>query len=324
MRDGDERRGRPRPTTTWSSPRSARSTENSDDGDHHTPAQLDDGHPRRRWDLWRRIAAKDPVIRATGGLRRRHPEDEVGISDRHHARSPGSRSTSKRYASATRSAGRWSRAASSTARDSKLVDELDSQPAAALQAATQGPDRRLGLRAVRRRRPATTSTSRCRNAPARRSPRSGSTTSAFPSSEIPELAADRREDRAGDDALRHLLLHASSRRGPAGGCPGRRCQLRVPRPVRGDHARHDLHHRVLGAHRDGGRLPAARYRTGRPGGFDSTYDVRKLLAATARLRDGEEMHLPGPGFVRRRLVDRLDHTEIGQLLEEFGLLSRDG
>ncbi|OYV23638.1 MAG: oleate hydratase, partial [Mycobacterium sp. 20-66-4] len=36
-------------------------TENSDDGDHNTPAQLDTG-PAAAWDLWRRIAAKDPAF----------------------------------------------------------------------------------------------------------------------------------------------------------------------------------------------------------------------------------------------------------------------
>ena len=63
---------------------------------------------------------------------------------------------------------------------------------------------------------------------------------------------------------------------------------------------------------------------GVPEVHNSTYDVRKLLAATARLRDGEEMHLPGPGFVRRRLIDRLDDNEVGRLLEQFGLISKDG
>ncbi|WP_051335052.1 oleate hydratase [Bradyrhizobium sp. Ai1a-2] len=33
-------------------------TENSDQGDHHTPARLDEG-PAPAWDLWRRIAVKD-------------------------------------------------------------------------------------------------------------------------------------------------------------------------------------------------------------------------------------------------------------------------
>lgn len=36
-------------------------TENSTLGDHHTPAKLNDG-PAPAWDLWRRIAAKDPAF----------------------------------------------------------------------------------------------------------------------------------------------------------------------------------------------------------------------------------------------------------------------
>lgn len=36
-------------------------TENSDNGDHHTPAKLNEG-PAPAWDLWRRIAAKDTAF----------------------------------------------------------------------------------------------------------------------------------------------------------------------------------------------------------------------------------------------------------------------
>jgi oleate hydratase len=36
-------------------------TENSDSGDHHSPARLNEG-PAPAWDLWRRIAAKDPAF----------------------------------------------------------------------------------------------------------------------------------------------------------------------------------------------------------------------------------------------------------------------
>ena len=36
-------------------------TENSDSGDHQTPAKLNQG-PAPAWDLWRRIAAKDPAF----------------------------------------------------------------------------------------------------------------------------------------------------------------------------------------------------------------------------------------------------------------------
>ena len=59
---------------------------------------------------------------------------------------------------------------------------------------------------------------------------------------------------------------------------------------------------------------------GVPEVFGSTYDIRALLAATSRLRDGEELGLPGPAFVKNRIVGKLDDTEIGQLLSESGLL----
>lgn len=60
---------------------------------------------------------------------------------------------------------------------------------------------------------------------------------------------------------------------------------------------------------------------GVPEVFNSTYDVRKLLSATSRLRDGKELkpHL-GP-LARRLLADKLDSTEVGELLKEFHLIS---
>jgi oleate hydratase len=61
---------------------------------------------------------------------------------------------------------------------------------------------------------------------------------------------------------------------------------------------------------------------GVPEVFGSTYDVRALLAATERLRDGRELRLPGPALLRDKVIDRLDTTEVGELLSEFGLLPR--
>lgn len=55
--------------------------------------------------------------------------------------------------------------------------------------------------------------------------------------------------------------------------------------------------------------------------YNSTYDIRKLLAATSRLRDGEELKIPGGPLVRNLLMKRIDDTEIGELLTEFKLLS---
>jgi len=53
--------------------------------------------------------------------------------------------------------------------------------------------------------------------------------------------------------------------------------------------------------------------------FNSTYDIRTLLKAASVLRDGKPLDIPGPDFVRRRLLDKLAGNEIGQLLAEAGL-----
>lgn len=55
--------------------------------------------------------------------------------------------------------------------------------------------------------------------------------------------------------------------------------------------------------------------------FNSTYDVRKLLAATGRLRDGKELDLPGPAFLQKILLKKLDKTQIGELLRAYHLVS---
>ena len=59
---------------------------------------------------------------------------------------------------------------------------------------------------------------------------------------------------------------------------------------------------------------------GIPEVFNSTYDLRFLLKATACLLDGDEIRLPGPKFVGNRIIRRLDRTQIGQLLTDFGLV----
>jgi len=57
--------------------------------------------------------------------------------------------------------------------------------------------------------------------------------------------------------------------------------------------------------------------------FNSTYDVRSLLAAAGRLRDGKELDIPGPAFLRNLLMNKLDKTQIGGLLREFKLVQED-
>ncbi|MDY6810196.1 MAG: oleate hydratase [Actinomycetota bacterium] len=59
---------------------------------------------------------------------------------------------------------------------------------------------------------------------------------------------------------------------------------------------------------------------GVPEVFNSTYDIRSLLAATSRVRDGQEIRPPGPEFLRKRLLAKLDRTEIGELLSDSDLI----
>ena len=51
--------------------------------------------------------------------------------------------------------------------------------------------------------------------------------------------------------------------------------------------------------------------------------IRMLLAASGRLRDGKEIDIPGPAFVRNLLMKELDKTQIGALLREFKLVGGD-
>ncbi|MVZ96083.1 oleate hydratase [Sphingorhabdus sp. IMCC26285] len=62
---------------------------------------------------------------------------------------------------------------------------------------------------------------------------------------------------------------------------------------------------------------------GVPEVFNSTYDIRTLLSAVGRLRDGKEIDIPGPAFLRNLLIKKLDRTEIGALLHEFKLVGGD-
>jgi oleate hydratase len=62
---------------------------------------------------------------------------------------------------------------------------------------------------------------------------------------------------------------------------------------------------------------------GVPEVFNSTYDIRTILAATGRLRDGKEIDIPGPAFLRNLLMKKLDKTQIGLLLREFGIVGTD-
>lgn len=59
---------------------------------------------------------------------------------------------------------------------------------------------------------------------------------------------------------------------------------------------------------------------GVPETFASTYDIRTLLRAAAVTRDGAKVDLPGPAVMRRRISSVLDKTVLGGLMRDAGLL----
>lgn len=59
---------------------------------------------------------------------------------------------------------------------------------------------------------------------------------------------------------------------------------------------------------------------GVPEVFGSTYDIRELIKATLYLRDQQEIELPVPEIIRKRLVGKLTDNEIGELLVQYGLI----
>jgi len=59
---------------------------------------------------------------------------------------------------------------------------------------------------------------------------------------------------------------------------------------------------------------------GIPEVFGSTYDIRALLKATAVMRGGQPLKIPGPQFLERMLLEKLDATQVGKLLDDAKLL----
>jgi len=49
--------------------------------------------------------------------------------------------------------------------------------------------------------------------------------------------------------------------------------------------------------------------------------VRKLIDASSRLRDSNALPIPMSELQRRRLLGKLDTSEIGELVKESGLLA---
>ena len=232
--------------------------ENSTWGDHHTPATFD---PVIRegniWSLWRNIAKQDPsfgrpdkfctqqektvltsasLTTLDGRIPPLHQEDYPAGPVRFQ------RSTSHRRPLDLPRL--------------RVGDVVELPTAAPLQGAAARPDCRLDLRAIGR--PAR----RLRQEADEGMHRRGDN----PGVAIPPRRADRADSRyrgkvrdlpAVHHAVLYRVLRAPSQRRPAQSSARARGQFRVHWTVRRDRTGHDLHHRILRAHRDGSRLHVA-------------------------------------------------------------------
>ncbi|WP_380282384.1 oleate hydratase [Kitasatospora purpeofusca] len=292
-------------------------TENSDNGDQHTPARLDDG-PAPAWDLWRRIAAKDPEF----------GRPEVFCGDIAQSKWESATVTTldpripryiQQVAKRDPFGGGVVTGGIVTARDSSwlLSWTVNRQPHFKQQPADQIV---VWLYSLFVDRPGDFVRKPMAECTGEEITQEWLYHLGVPEAEIPELAAGAarcvpvmmpyvtsfflprkagdRPQVVPDGAVNFAFIGQFAE-------TGRDCIFTTEYSVR---TGMEAAYRLLDVER------------GVPEVFNSTYDVRKLLAATSRLRDGAELSLPGPEFLRKRLLHRLDATEVGALLEEFGLI----
>lgn len=296
-------------------------TENSDDGDHHTPAKLNTG-PAPAWDLWRRIAAKDPSFGRPDVFGAHIPEtkwESATVTTLDHRIPEYIQKICKRDPFS----GKVVTGGIVTARDSKWLMSwtVNRQPHFKQQPSDQIVVWVYGLFVDTPGDYVKKSLSEC----------TGEEITqewlyhlGVPESDIPELAAN------GAKTVPVMMPYVTSFFMPrqAGDRPAvvpegavnfafigqfaettRDCIFTTEYSVRtGMEAAYQL-------------LSIDR---GVPEVFNSTYDVRKLISGTVHLRDGKEVDLPVPEIIRKRVIGKITDNEIGELLAEYGLIPGNG
>ncbi|OCB48518.1 oleate hydratase [Mycobacterium vulneris] len=296
-------------------------TENSDDGDHHTPAKLNTG-PAPAWDLWRRIAAKDPSFGRPDVFGGHIPEtkwESATVTTLDHRIPEYIQTICKRDPFS----GKVVTGGIVTARDSKWLMSwtVNRQPHFKQQPKDQIVVWVYGLFVDTPGDYVKKPLSEC----------TGEEITqewlyhlGVPEADIPELAAN------GAKTVPVMMPYVTSFFMPrqAGDRPAvvpegavnfafigqfaettRDCIFTTEYSVRtGMEAAYQL----LGIDR------------GVPEVFNSTYDVRKLISGTVHLRDGKEVDLPVPEIIRKRVIGKITDNEIGELLAEYGLIPGNG
>ncbi|EKY25540.1 hypothetical protein CG51_11595 [Haematobacter missouriensis] len=294
-------------------------TENSDSGDHHTPARLDEG-PAPAWDLWRRIAAKDPAFGRPDVFGAHIPETkwESATVTTLDARIP---EYIRKIARRDPFSGRVVTGGIVTAKDSSwlLSWTVNRQPHFKKQPKDQIVAWVYSLFVDV---PGDYVKKPMQDCTGEEITQEWLYHMGVPVEDIPELAATGaktvpvmmpyvtsffmprqagdRPDVVPEGAVNFAFIgqFAESRQ--------RDCifttEYSVRTPMEAVYTLLDIERAV-------------------PEVYNSTYDIRKLLAATGRLRDGKELDLPGPAFIQKLLLRRIEGTQIGELLKEFHLVS---
>lgn len=296
-------------------------TENSDDGNHKTPAKLNTG-PAPAWDLWRRIAAKDPSFGRPDVFGGHIPEtkwESATVTTLDHRIPEYIQKVCKRDPFS----GKVVTGGIVTARDSKWLMSwtVNRQPHFKQQPSDQIVVWVYGLFVDTPGDYVKKTLSEC----------TGEEITqewlyhlGVPEADIPELAANAaktvpvmmpyvtaffmprqagdRPDVVPEGAVNFAFIGQFAE-------TTRDCIFTTEYSVRtGMEAAYQL----LGIER------------GVPEVFNSTYDVRKLIAGTVHLRDGKEVDLPVPEIIRKRVIGKVTDNEIGELLAEYGLIPGNG
>ena len=294
-------------------------TENSDDGDHHTPAKLNVG-PAPAWELWRRIAAKDPAFGRPDVFGSHIPQTkwESATITTLDTRIP---EYIRRIVKRDPFSGRVVSGGIVTAKDSSWLCSwtVNRQPHFKAQPKEQIV---VWFYSLFVDTPGDFVKKPMQECTGEEITQEWLYHLGVPPAEIPELAASGantvpvmmpyitaffmprragdRPDVVPDGAINFAFI------GQFAESKQRDCIFTTEYSVR---TAMEAVYTLLGVER------------GVPEVFNSTYDVRTLLAAIGPLRDGKEIDIPGPALLRKLLLKKLDATEIGELLKEYKLIS---
>ena len=295
-------------------------TENSDDGDHKTPAKLNDG-PAPAWDLWRRIAAKDPAFGRPDVFGGHIPETkwESATVTTLDARIPH---FIEKIAKRDPFAGKVVTGGIVTAKDSSWLMSwtVNRQPHFKKQPKDQIV---VWVYALFVDRPGDYVKKSMQECTGEEITQEWLYHMGVPIEDIPELAA------TGANTVPVMMPCITTFFMPrqAGDRPDVVPERAVNFAFVGQFSESEERDCIFTTDYSV-RTPMEAVYTllnierGVPEVFNSTYDIRSLLAATGRLRDGEELSIPGPAFIRKLLLHKLEGTQIGDLLQEFHLLTK--